>query len=121
MKKLLSIMLLSILCLITCILPAKASADLGKAFLYDPASKVLSPALTQDTGKLSSLFGKKGFDLDLVSIFSSTPEGAPVLGYAALARYKVAEQLSIRFGPALLSRQSEKLSGSFFFSFELQF
>jgi len=119
-KKILTLML-SITCFLVMILPATASADLGKAFLYDPASKVLSPALTQDSGKLTSLFGKKGFDLDLVSIFSTSPDGAPALGYAALGRFQVAKELSIRFGPALLSRQSEKLAGAFFFSFELRF
>lgn len=120
MKKILTLILCS-MCLMVAILPATASADLGKAFLYDPASKVLSPAITQDAGKLTNLFGSKGFDLDLVSIFSASPDGTPALGYAALGRCKVAEQLSIRFGPALLSRQSEKLAGAFFFSFELRF
>jgi hypothetical protein len=102
-------------------LPSRASADLGRSVLFDPARKEFTPALTQEAGRLTGLFGTKGFDLDLATILSTTRDGAPIFGYAALGRVKLADQLSIRLGPALLSRQSEKLAGGFFFSFELKF
>lgn len=108
MKRIFASILFTLVACFAMLFPSAANGDVGKSFLYDPATKVLSPAITSDAGKLTNLFGKKGFDLGLVSFASSTTSGVPSFGYAALANYSLSREITLKFGPALLARQSEK-------------
>lgn len=87
-----------------------SARDVGASFLWSPATRSASPAITSDVGKLTSVFGQKGFDLDALAVVSKTPTDAPVLGYALVSRYQVANEALLMFGPALTAVQGHKMS-----------
>lgn len=100
--------LLSIIALAT--LATISTADVGASFLYTTSTRSSAPAITTDVGKLTNVFGRKGFDLDALAVVSKTPTNAPVLGYALVSKYKLANESQITFGPALTAAQGQKLS-----------
>lgn len=107
MKKLFTFATLVILTLCSCFAVAR---DVGASFLWTTATRSSAPAITTDVGKLTNVFGKKGFDLDALAVVSKTPANAPILGYAIVSRYKLASEASVTLGPALTAAQGEKLS-----------
>jgi hypothetical protein len=121
MKRFFSTFLFAFVALIAMLVPSVARGDTRSSFLYDPTTKLAAPAVTTDVGRLTSLFGKKGFDLDAVGFASATTNGIPAVGYGVLGKYQIAKELGLRFGPALILRQNEKPIGAFLLSFELKF
>lgn len=85
-----------------------SARDVGASFLWSPATRSASPAITTDVGKLTSVFGQKGFDLDAIAFVSKTSSNAPAAGYAVVSRYRLASEASLTFGPAVATVQGEK-------------
>lgn len=121
MKRFFSTLLFAIAAFVLMLVPSVARGDTGSSFLYDPATKLAAPAVTTNVGRLTSLFGRKGFDLDAVGFASATTTGVPALGYAVLGRYQLAKEVGVRFGPGLIMRQNEKPVGALLLSLEFKF
>jgi hypothetical protein len=93
------ILICAAIALLAFIAPAQSVREWKQGFIYDPTSKAVSAAVSADVGSLSNVFGRKGLSLDLVSFVGASSSGTPTLGYAALAPFRVADQLTLRFGP----------------------
>lgn len=104
MRKLIPILALATL------VASMAPADVGASFLYNLSDRSCQPAITKDVGKLTAVFGRKGLDFDALALVSSTPTNAPVFGYALVSRYRLANEASLTFGPALTAAQGQKMS-----------
>ncbi|HLO97367.1 MAG TPA: hypothetical protein VK171_02125 [Fimbriimonas sp.] len=105
--KLKHIFVTSLIALCSCLAVAR---DVGTSFLWSSGTNSTAPAVTKDEGKLTNVFGRRGFDLDILSLVSKTPANAPVIGGAVVGRLKLADQASLTIGPALTAAQGVKPS-----------
>lgn len=87
---------------------AQSVREWSQGFVYNPVTKQAEAAVGTEVGKLSALFGRPSLSLDVVSFVSSSWSGSPSFGYAALANFKVANELAVRLGPGVVVAQGSK-------------
>jgi hypothetical protein len=76
-------------------------------YLYDFQTKRSYAALYKPVGNLTGLFGS-GVSAEIGMFLASDGAGTPILGYALQSKFKLADQATFSFGPALINAQNEK-------------
>lgn len=85
----------------------EVNAQEQSRYLYDFQTKRSYAALYKPVGNLTGLFGSS-ISAEIGMFLASDGRGTPILGYALQSKFKLADQASFSFGPALINAQNEK-------------
>ena len=92
------------------------------AFAYDFGSKRTYAVALQPIGTLPSVFGRKGFDLDVSGILGAdSRSGAPVAGLSITYSRQFSLNSRIKFGPAMIQAQGQRPSIGVLAGIEVKF
>lgn len=110
--------LLATMLLLVIAVAAKAQ-EYDLAYLYEPKTRIATPVAMRDVGVVRSIVNTK-FDLH-VSAFAGVRDQRPLLGTWVGARFPVASNAAISFGPAITYEDSRFKSPGFVIGIKVSF
>ena len=95
------------LAIISLVTVSETYAQDQSRYLYDFQRNRMYASLYKPVGNLTGLFGT-GISAEIGMFVASDGAGTPLVGYGLQSKWKLADQATLSFGPALINAQNEK-------------